>query len=141
MKRLSAVVAILAVGAGLSVAQVRDASASINSGAKLRYAFHHVGPTDIESLSRDFEGKIIWSKNAKIDELFVQQKGKVYRITDASVMKAMTDATVPLRRSAIKPGSSNYRELRAKEREAVYAKADKIVADAMAKGLGKVLAP
>ena len=105
------------------------------------YAFHYVNGTTQESLQQNWNGSISWNGHAA-NELWVQKDKAVYLITDKAVLDAMEKASRPLRQSAVneKPGTDAWRTARDKERHEVYKKTDKIVEDAMSKGLGKKVA-
>jgi len=134
---MKTLIAALVLGAFAMVALAHQ------SNSELHYAYRHEASGESEHMSVNWKGTVIWNSHPTTDVIWVQDKGKVYRITDKATLDAMQAATVPLRRSAVtaKSGTKEYQDQREKERNAVYAKTNKIVADAMAKGLGTPINP
>ncbi len=136
---MKALILVLMLGA-LTVAMAGPQSKTPDPN--LHYAYRHEAKGESEHLSVNWTGSISWT-HGTADVVWVQDKGKVYQIIDKAVLEAMHAATVPLRKSSVtaQPGTKQYQDDREKERNAVYAKTDKIVRDAMAKGLGTVITP
>ncbi len=129
MKLRNAFITILL--AGMSAALL------IANGSKqiLHYAYYHPGP-DGEQMMQNWNGTIIWNTHPSRSELWVQTGGKTLLILDKSVLEAMQKATDPLRHST----ASNSKQREA-ELNGVYAKTNKIVTEAIAKGLGTPAKP
>ena len=133
----------LVVSSVLTILCAAGLAASQSASHSLRYAYRCVQPEQGETLSVNWHGTIIWNKHANRDELWVQDGAKTFLILNKTVLDSMEAATVPLRKSGVTAaaGTQLWHEQREKERNAVYAKTDKIVGDALAKGLGKPATP
>ena len=110
---------------------------------KLHYAYRLVGLFETEKLAVNWDGVIRWDKHANRNELWIQRDNRTFLILDSATLAAMKEATRPLRISEIqqKAGTEEWHKAREKERAEVYTKTDKIVQDALSKGLGEPAKP
>ena len=85
----------------------------------------------------NWNGVILWKRLPKEDALWIQKDGKTFLVTDKSTLEAMRVATMPLRHSPPYSDTEQWHEEREKEHQQVYVQTDKIVAEALGKGLEK----
>lgn len=106
-------------------------------GPSLHYAYHLVHPTESEEMAVNWNGVILWKQLPKMDALWIQKDGKTFLITDKATLEAMRVATMPLRHSPAYSDTKQWHEQRDKEHQQVYVQTDKIVKEAIEKGLEK----
>ena len=75
--------------------------------------------------------------HARPVELWVRKDGKTYLILDKATLASMDQATEPLRHYPNTGDPKNDQRRREAQRNSVYAQTDKIVQEAMSKGLGQ----
>jgi hypothetical protein len=126
--KFSPFIALLACAAALAGA------ADQGPKAQLHYAFRHKGQ---EMLTINWEGSVNWDTHVRLVELWVRKDGQTYLILDKATLAAMDQATEPLRHYPHTGDPQSDQKAREVQRNGVYAATDKIVQDAMSKGLGR----
>ena len=127
----------LALVAACSTISVVAQEKTAGPGPNFHYAYHLARPTESEHMAVNWNGVINWNKLGKEDQLWIQKGGKTYLITDKATLEAMRLATMPLRHSPPYSDTKKWHEQRDKDRQQVYIQTDKLVKEAIEKGLGK----